>query len=628
MNALELISLANQGLFVGLFVAVAWHALRQPSRPRLNTVLLFGSIAAVVVISQVAEWLAFDELLLTAVILALLSVAPLAMLRLLDDFSGTPHWVQWAGAAAFAFVVVLGFVGLESQFRLVDAVLIIWFGLVGGYAALAFARAAGRSRGITQRRTTAVAAGAVFFIGAIVTSLVDALLETDALSVIAQVMALASVLAFFAGFAPPSWIRRAWREPDLRSFLQRSIHMTGMTDERRALVQIQQAAADAFGATGAAIGLVDESRSVLRYVDKDGEWLEYPDDALIGGRAFREQRRIVAIDAVAADPEHAAIYRAWDANTVIAAPITAENRRLGVLTVYAERAPIFIEDDLWLLELVADQMAVLLDARTLTMEAAHMRSREETARLKEEFLSAAAHDLRTPLTVVLGQAELLERRLARDPSAPVDPAGITRIAREARRLRDLVSALLDAQRLEQGAAVMDRHSLDLRVILDAVQQRFRDNGLDLKVVQPDKPLFGLVDRMRMERVLDNLVENALKYTASGDLPELHLRSEGDEARVSVVDHGVGIPDDEQERIFERFYRASNVQSITDTGMGLGLYICRRIVESHGGRVWVEATPGGGSTFLVAIPAQPAASPAEQRGDSPWPAAGAGAAADA
>jgi len=98
--------------------------------------------------------------------------------------------------------------------------------------------------------------------------------------------------------------------------------------------------------------------------------------------------------------------------------------------------------------------------------------------------------------------------------------------------------------------------------------------------------------------------------------------------VSVVDHGVGIPDDEQERIFERFYRASNVQSITDTGMGLGLYICRRIVESHGGRVWVEATPGGGSTFLVAIPAQPAASPAEQRGDSPWPAAGAEAAADA
>ncbi|MEO6295454.1 MAG: HAMP domain-containing sensor histidine kinase [Candidatus Limnocylindria bacterium] len=172
------------------------------------------------------------------------------------------------------------------------------------------------------------------------------------------------------------------------------------------------------------------------------------------------------------------------------------------------------------------------------------------------------------------------------------------------------------------------NALDLIVILDAVQQRFRDNGLDLKVVQPDKPLFGLVDRMRMEQVLDNLVENALKYTASGELPELHLRLDGDEARVSVVDHGVGIPDDEQERIFERFYRASNVQSITDTGMGLGLYICRRIVESHGGRVWVEATPGGGSTFLVAIPAQPAASPAQQRGDSPWPAAGAEAAADA
>ena len=109
MNALDLISLANQGLFVGLFVAVAWHAVRQPSRARLNTVSLFGSIAAVVVISQIAEWLTVDEPWLTAVILALLNVAPLAMLRLLDDFSGTPRWVQRAGAAAFALVVVLGF---------------------------------------------------------------------------------------------------------------------------------------------------------------------------------------------------------------------------------------------------------------------------------------------------------------------------------------------------------------------------------------------------------------------------------------------------------------------------------------------------------------------------------------
>jgi two-component system sensor histidine kinase SenX3 len=100
------------------------------------------------------------------------------------------------------------------------------------------------------------------------------------------------------------------------------------------------------------------------------------------------------------------------------------------------------------------------------------------------------------------------------------------------------------------------------------------------------------------------------------------------ARLSVVDRGVGIPEDERERVFDRFYRASNIGSITDTGMGLGLYICRRIIEAHDGRIWVEATPGGGSTFVVAVPGHPASQPADEHASSAWPISGAEAAADA
>lgn len=628
MTALELISVANQVLFIGLFVAVLWHALRQPSRASLDTVLLFGSIAAVVLVGRVADWYGLEDPWVAGITIALLNVAPFAMLRLVDDFSGTPRWIQWAGAIALVVVGALAFAALEAQPRLVELILLVWFLGVGGYAAYAFATGARRARGITRTRMTAVAAGAIFFIAAIVTAVVGALLTTAELGIVGQVLALAAVVSFFLGFAPPTWIRRAWREPSLRHFVERSIHFAGLEDERRALMELERSAADAFGASGASIGLVRPGRSILRYVTRDGEWAEYPDDAFIGGRAFQQQRRIVAEDASATDPEHAAIYQHNLANTVIAAPITADDRRLGVLTVYAERAPIFVDDDLWLLELLADQIAVLLDVRALSAEASTLRSREESARLKEEFLSAAAHDLRTPLTVVLGQAELLERRAARDPSAPVDPAGVSRIVREARRLRDLVSELLDAQRLEQGAAVMERRDTDLREVLDAVGRRLRDHGLDVRVVQPDTALLGSIDRLRMEQVLDNLVENALKYTANGDLPEIRLESAGDEARLSVIDHGVGIPSDEGERIFDRFYRASNVQSITDTGMGLGLYICRRIVEGHGGRIWVEPTPGGGSTFIVSIPMLPSPRPTPEEASAPWPMTGAEAAADA
>jgi signal transduction histidine kinase len=627
MTALELISLVNQVLFIGLFVVVLRHALRQPSRSHFNTVLLFGSIAAVVTLGAVSDWIGLDGAVITGLTLTLLNVAPLAMLRLVDDFSGTPRWVQWAGVAAFLAVSVLAFAGFESQPALVELALLAWFLPIGGFAAYAFVRAATRSRGITRRRMAAVAAGAVTFIGAIVVLLVGALIQTDLLAGVGQVGALAAVLSFFLGFAPPGWIRQAWREPELRRFLEHSIHLTGIADERDAVVELQRAAAGAFGATGSSIGLADPDRGLLRYPTQAGGWLELPDDAFIGGHAFSQQRRIVALDAATDDPGNAEIYRQSAAETVIGAPITADDRRIGVLTIYADHAPIFVEDDLWLIELLADQTAVLLDARALSADAAALRSREDAARLKEEFLSAAAHDLRTPLTVVLGQAELLERRLARDPEAPVDIAGVARITREARRLRDLVSELLDAQRLEQGGSVVNRVATDLRSVVGAVQQRLRDQGLDLKVVQPDEALISAVDRKRMEQVLDNLVENSLKYTSHGDVPEIHLRSVGAEAQLSVVDHGVGIPTNEQEQIFERFFRASNVQSITDTGMGLGLFICRRIVEAHDGRIWVESTPGGGSTFVVTIPVEAVPAPEPERAAPPWPVAGTEAAAD-
>ena len=630
MTALELISLVTQLLFVGLFVAVLLAALTRPSRAAWDTVLLFGSIAAVVAITRFSELLRLpDAPWLTGLVLLGLSVAPYAMIRLVDDFSRVPRWLLPVGGVAFLAVGVLGFAAFTTAPVLVEIVTIAWFLGVGGYSAYAFARAASNSRGITRRRMTAVAIGALLFIGTIVMAFVDALASAVSLEALTQLGALAAVIAFFIGFAPPAWIRRAWREPDLRRFLERSIQLATLGDERRALVEIQQAAAAAFGASGASIGLAVEGRPVLRYVDAAGEWVEYPDDAFIAGQAFREQRRIVAMDAGRADPDHADVYRSSAATTVIAAPVTSEERRIGVLSIYADRAPIFVEDDLWLLELLADHTAVLFEARKIASAETRLRAREDSARLKEEFLSAAAHDLRTPLTVVLGQAELLERRLERNPNAPVDAAGVTRLAREARRLRDLVSELLDAQRLEEGAAVLDRSPADLRVIIDSVRHRYHDQGIDLKATLPGEPLVGSIDVPRFEQVLDNLIENALKYASEGVLPEVHLDEHAGEARLSVVDHGMGGPEDEADRIFDRFYRATNVQSITDTGIGLGLYICRRIVESHGGRIWVEPTPGGGSTFVVSIPAEsPVAEPDERPAPASWPATGTEAAADA
>ena len=631
MSAIELISLVNQSLFIGLFVVVLRHALRERTRATLDTALLFGSVAAVVTVSRLAQLTGTsDAPLTTPFLLLLLNLAPFAMIRLVDDFSGTPRWVQIAGAVTYVGIAALGFT-FAAQPQLVELAIITWFVAVGGYAAFAFARESGRTRGITRRRMRAVASGAILFIGAIVAIFVGALLapEGSFLGIVSQVAALAAVLAFFLGFAPPSWIRRAWREPDLRVFLERSIHLMGVNDERRLIIELQQSAAAAFGATGASIGISDGERPVLRYDDGSGEWMELPEDAFIAGRAFTQQRRVVALNAATTDPANADVYEHTGAHTVIAAPITVDDRRIGAMAVYADRAPIFVEDDLWLIELLADHTAVLLEARDLARHASDLQAREEAARLKEEFLSAAAHDLRTPLTVVLGQAELLERRLARNPAAPVDAVGVSRLANEARRLRDLVSELLDAQRLEQPGAVMDREVVDLREVVDVVRKRQLEHDLAIQVEEPRTPVRSSIDRMRIAQVLDNLIENALKYGLNHVPPQVRLWEQGAEARISVIDHGVGIPEAEQDRIFDRFYRASNAQSITDTGMGLGLYICRRIAEEHGGRIWIEPTAGGGSTFTMALArAEPPVEPDVVVAEPHWIGPTAEAAADA
>lgn len=605
MTALELLSWINRILFVVLFVAVSWRAIRQPARAHVNTALLFGGISCAVVGSLVAEAAAFDPPWLPGVLITLLNVCPWAMLRLVDDFRGSPRWVQPGGTVTFVALAALGLVLFESSPSIVELATIAWFLVVGGYAAVAFARSSSRSRGLTRWRMAAVAIGAYLFIAAIVIVFAAALLpEIQAVTgPVTQVLALAAVVSFFLGFAAPAWLRRAWREPDLRSFLERSVHLSGVVDDREVVSELQLAAAATLGAPGAALGLADAEGATMRYVRADGTWLEVPADTFIGGRAFVAQKRLIVTDAAASDPEHAPVYEGAQARVVIAVPVSAEERRLGVLTVYGDRAPIFVEDDLWLVQLLADQTAVILEARRMAREAIDLRGREETTLLKEEFLSAAAHDLRTPLTVLLGQAELLERRLQRDPNATIDPAGIVRIARESRRLRDLVSDLLEAQRLEDVGPSADQEPADVQEVVGSSLERYGYDGAQFTPDLPDQPILVMMDRMRLEQVLDNLLENALKYAPGGPPTEVRAWTENDEARISVADHGMGIPDGERGAVFERFVRASNAQARSDTGLGLGLYICRRIIEGHGGRIWADETPGGGSTFHVSLPAQ-------------------------
>jgi signal transduction histidine kinase len=284
----------------------------------------------------------------------------------------------------------------------------------------------------------------------------------------------------------------------------------------------------------------------------------------------------------------------------MAAPVTAGERRLGVIGVYATREPIFADEDIALTRLLADQAAIVLETRALIDEAAQARARDETARMKEDFLSAAAHDLKTPLTTLVAQAQLLERKALHDPAAPADIVGLQRMLRETIRLRTLVMELLDAARAEQGKLVGERLPVDLVAFAREAAERHNSSRHPVSVESKGE-LTGLYDPGRIAQLIENLVENAVKYSPDGGAVRVRIWREGAWNHLSVTDRGIGIPAAELPRVFSRFYRGTNVDDRRFSGMGLGLYICKAIAEQHGGSISVQSAPGMGSTFEVRLP---------------------------
>jgi signal transduction histidine kinase len=217
---------------------------------------------------------------------------------------------------------------------------------------------------------------------------------------------------------------------------------------------------------------------------------------------------------------------------------------------------------------------------------------------KTDFFSTAIHELKTPLTTISGQMQLARRLMTKDPGrgrAAVDLAML-----QIERMDRLILGLQDYLRLKANALSLDVVTFDLSgAVRDAIVRHEHDEMLRFRFDRPNSPVQIRGDRQRIAQILDNLLYNALKYSAPGAPIDVRVTAQGTDAQVHVADHGLGVPENELDRLFTPYFRTTRTRDIP--GTGLGLYISRRLAQQHGGRLWLDSSSELGSTFALALP---------------------------
>jgi two-component system sensor histidine kinase KdpD len=288
--------------------------------------------------------------------------------------------------------------------------------------------------------------------------------------------------------------------------------------------------------------------------------------------------------------------------SAMSAPLWARAEPVGVLNVsVSEGDRVYTEHDLRALTVFAEHAAIAINNARL-----YQREREASVRLAEvdtrrrEFLAVVSHDLKAPLTAILGYSRLLRdlgARATEDQTRDFTQV----IERQAGRMLQMIEQLLMATSVEQGAPVLSREPLDLEQIVREEVTAFGGvlSGRPVEVTIPEELPIVYGDRSAVEHVLANLLDNAVKYSGEGTPIEVAVRPADEEVHISVSDHGPGIPSEMLADVFDRFRRGDAPPSAG--GVGLGLFIVRSLIQGHGGRVWAENRPGGGATVTFALP---------------------------
>lgn len=382
------------------------------------------------------------------------------------------------------------------------------------------------------------------------------------------------------------------------------------TNVDRLLHYIIKQAADLTSAEAASILLLDPHTQQLHFRASSNAGhsemanIPVPIDSSIAGAILTENRPMLISD-VNKDPR-------WNPNvsqtiqfqtkSILGVPMHDVDRQpIGVLEALNKQNGRFTREDAKTLVILADIAGVAIERARLSEDLQQAYEElNELDQLKTDFIAVASHELRTPLSVIMGYVSFL-REEANDSTA----SQLDNVMDAAVHLRDLIQAMLNLRYVDAGETTLDLDTIDMVTFSQDIAAAFEETTVakqqTLSVKLPKSPLNVKADRNVLEVAINNLMNNAIRFTPNEGLIQIRLEKQSKEVWFSISDNGVGIPEDKLERIFNRFYQLEPAMVRQHGGLGIGLSIAKDLVEMQNGRIWAESVENQGSMFTVALP---------------------------
>lgn len=319
------------------------------------------------------------------------------------------------------------------------------------------------------------------------------------------------------------------------------------------------------------------------------------------------QNKIIQVDNAQNDPRH---YDQVDSEiafvtkSLLTIPMTYKDKVIGVVQALNKKEMPWTQDDRHYLEILSSQAAVAIEGAQLVMELRNANEHlKEVDKLKNDFIAIASHELRTPLGVIMGYASFLQEETLADPEAAQHA---DKVMESALKLRQIIEDMVNLRYLKQNQQDLMREELNISALLGSIEQLTMQmidvNHHDFKVVLPDTEPIVSVDLKRLSMAMNNLINNAVAFTPPGGAITVKASMRQNEVVISVIDTGVGLEQEQLDRIFIEFYQVEDYMTRHHGGLGIGLSITKAIIEAHGGHIWAESEgKGKGAHFNFTLP---------------------------